>query len=218
MGNWDSKGGSSPENSLTTDAPDQLWRPSRPFIGTRPGDGVCPWYAIRVRSRYENIVTAILEGKGYESFLPLYQSRRAWSDRIKELQLPLFPGYVFCRFDVQRRLPILTTPGVVGVVGVGKRPVPIDEAEIGAIRAAVQSGLQTRPWPFLQIGQEVSVKDGPLSGLKGILLNFKGQHRLVLSVTLLQRSVAIEVDGAWVDPITAYNHGQRTQPFIGTHG
>ena len=218
MGNWDSKGGSAPENSLTTDAPDQLWRTEPAFHRYAAGRRCLVRGTLYASAASQNIVTAILEGKGYESFLPLYQSRRAWSDRIKELQLPLFPGYVFCRFDVQRRLPILTTPGVVGVVGVGKRPVPIDEAGIGAIRAAVQSGLQTRPWPFLQIGQEVSVKDGPLSGLKGILLNFKGQHRLVLSVTLLQRSVAIEVDGAWVDPITAYNHGQRTQPFIGTHG
>jgi transcription antitermination factor NusG len=163
---------------------------------------VCPWYAIRVRSRYENTVATILQGKGYEWFLPLYRSRRAWSDRIKEIQLPLFPGYVFCRFDVQRRLPILTTPGVVGVVGVGKRPVAIDESEIGAIKSAIGSGLPARPWPFLQIGQEVSVANGPLCGLRGILLNFKGQHRLVLSVTLLQRSIAIEVESAWVNPVS----------------
>jgi len=201
VGNWDSKGGSLPEEQLST------WPAQRPWpLDTlpfgRPAERLCPWYAIRVRSRYENTVATILQGKGYEWFLPLYRSRRAWSDRIKEIQLPLFPGYVFCRFDVQRRLPILTTPGVVGVVGVGKRPAAIDESEIGAIKSAIGSGLPARPWPFLQIGQEVSVANGPLCGLRGILLNFKGQHRLVLSVTLLQRSIAIEVESAWVNPVS----------------
>jgi transcription antitermination factor NusG len=167
----------------------------------RPGNGSYPWFALRVRSRYENTVATILGGKGYEWFLPLYKSRRAWSDRIKEIQLPLFPGYIFCRFDLQHRLPILTTPGVVTVVGISKCPIPIDDAEIAAIQATVRSGLQSRPWPFLQIGQKVRVEYGPLCGLEGILLDFKGQRRLVLSVTLLQRSVAVEVDGAWVVPI-----------------
>ena len=163
-----------------------------------PSNGSYPWFALRVRSRYENTVATFLGGKGYEWFLPLYKSRRAWSDRIKEIQLPLFPGYVFCRFDLQRRLPILTTPGVVSVVGIGRCPVPIDDAEIAAIQTSVRSGLSSRPWPFLEIGQRVRVEYGPLCGLEGILLDFKGQRRLVLSVTLLQRSVAVEVDGAWV--------------------
>ena len=98
-----------------------------------PSNGSYPWFALRVRSRYENTVATFLGGKGYEWFLPLYKSRRAWSDRIKETQLPLFPGYIFCRFDLQHRLPILTTPGVVSVVGIGRRPVPIDDAEIAAL-------------------------------------------------------------------------------------
>ena len=159
-----------------------------------------PWFALRVRSRHENTVAAILGGKGYEWFVPLYKSRRLWSDRIKEIQLSLIPGYVFCRFDPQHRFPILTTPGVVSVVGIGKCPIPIDDAEIAAIQAAVRSGFPSRPWPFLQIGQRVRVEHGPLCGLEGILLYVKGQRRLVLSVTLLQRSVAVEVDDAWVVP------------------
>ncbi len=166
-----------------------------------PGNGSYPWFALRVRSRYENTVATFLGGKGYEWFLPLYKSRRRWSDRIKEIELPLFPGYVFCRFDLQHRLPILTTPGVVTVVGIGKRPIPIDDGEIAAIQAAVRSELPSRPWPFLEIGQRVRVEYGPLCGLEGILLDFKGHHRLILSVILLQRSVAVEVDGAWVIPI-----------------
>ena len=164
----------------------------------QPGNSTYPWFALRVRSHFENTVATVLGGKGYEWFLPQYKSRRAWSDRIKEIQLPLFPGYVFCRFDPQHRLPVLTTPGIVSVVGIGKMPVPIDDAEIAAIQATVQSGLPSRPWPFLQVGQKVRVESGPLSGLEGILLDLKRQHRLVMSVTLLQRSVAVEVDCAWV--------------------
>ena len=142
-----------------------------------------------------------LAHKGYEILLPLYECRRRWSDRIKELELPLFPGYVFCRFNPLVRLPILMTPGVIQVVGIGRSPVPVDDAEIAAIQTAVQSGLPRQPWPFLQIGQRVRVERGPLCGLEGILLNIKGRDRLILSVTLLQRSVAVEVEDSWVSPI-----------------
>lgn len=169
--------------------------------GRQLGNGSYPWFALRVRSRREQTVATFLDGKGYEWFLPLYKCRRRWSDRIKEIQLPLFPGYVFCRLDMQHRLPVLTTPGVVTIVGTGKHPIPIDDGEMAAIQAAVQSSLRSRPWPFLQVGQRVRVEYGSLCGLEGILLDFRGQRRLVLSVTLLQRSVAVEVDDAWVVPI-----------------
>ncbi|PYS16661.1 MAG: NusG-like protein [Acidobacteria bacterium] len=164
------------------------------------GNGYFPWFALRVRSQCENSVAADLADKGYEWFLPRYKSRRVWSDRIKEIQLPLFPGYVFCRFDLHRRLPIVTIPGLVSIVGMGKSPIPIDDAEIAGIQAAVRSGLPSQPWPFLQIGQRVRINYGPLCDLEGILLDFRGQSRLVLSVTLLQRSVAVNMDAAWVTP------------------
>ena len=160
-----------------------------------------PWFALQVKSRYENVVTAHLDGKGYEWFLPLYKCRRRWSDRFKEIECPLFPGYVFCRLNSFDRLPILITPGVVLIVGTGKTPVPIDETEIAAIQAAVGSGLPSQPWPFVQIGQRVRIEYGPLCGLEGVLLDFRGRHRLVLSVTLLQRSIAVQVEDAWVTPI-----------------
>jgi len=160
-----------------------------------------PWFALQVRSRYENIVTAHLTGMGYESFLPLYMCRRRWSDRFKEIERPLFPGYVFCRLNPLDRLPILITPGVFLIVGLGKTPVPIDEAEIAAIQSAVKSGLPSQPWPFMQIGQRVRIEHGPLCGLDGVLLDFRGHHRVVLSVTLLQRSIAVQVENAWVTPI-----------------
>src|SRR5215510_648448 len=128
------------------------------------------WYALRIKSRHERIVAAALYGKGYEVFLPLYRDRRRWSDRMKELELPLFPGYLFCRFDVMKRLPILTTPGIVQVVGLGRTPRPVDEAEIAAIQAIVISRLNAQTWPYLKIGQKVSIEQGRLTGLEGILI------------------------------------------------
>ena len=161
-----------------------------------------PWYALRVRSRYEHTVATHLQGRGYESLLPLYKCRHRWSDRFKEIELPLFPGYVFCHFNPLNRLPILSIPGVVHVVGVGRAAVPIDENEIATLQAAVKSGLPSQPWPFLQVGHKVRIEYGPLCGLEGILLDFRGRQRLVISVTLLQRSVAVQVDGAWVRPMS----------------
>ncbi len=167
----------------------------------KPEAGCYPWFAVQTRSRYENLVATLLRGKGYELFLPIYKSRRRWSDRIKELELPLFPGYLFCRFNPLDRFPILVTPGVMQVVGVGKIPIPVDDLEIAALETAIRSGLPRQPWPFLQIGQKVKIECKPLCGLEGILVEFKGRHRLVLSVTLLQRSVAVEVDDTWIRPI-----------------
>jgi transcription antitermination factor NusG len=156
------------------------------------------WFALNTRFRYEDYVSKQIAGKGYETFLPIYKSRRRWSDRIKQIDLPLFPGYLFCRFDPANRLPILTVPGMIQIVGFGKTPVPVDESEIVAIQAAMGSNVTREPWPFLQIGQKVRVACGPLCGVEGILLSVRGGRRLVLSVTLLQRSVALEVDSTWV--------------------
>ena len=160
-----------------------------------------PWFALQVRGRYEDTIATNLAGKGYECFHPVHKCRRRWSDRFKEVEQPLFPGYIFCRLNVIYRLPILTTPGVISIVGVAKIPVPVDETEIAAIRLAVNSGLPSGPWPFLQIGRKVRIDYGPLCGLEGILIDFKGATRLILSVTLLQRSVAVELENAWVTPL-----------------
>jgi len=161
------------------------------------------WFALQVRSRYEHSVATHLGGMGYERFLPLYKCRRRWSDRFKEFELPLFPGYVFCRLDLSNRLPVLMTPGVTLIVGAGKIPLPIDEVEMTTIQAAVSSGLRSEPWPFLQIGQRVKMNYGPLCGLEGILVDRRGRHHLMLSVTLLQRSIAVEVDRDWVSPLSS---------------
>jgi transcription antitermination factor NusG len=160
------------------------------------------WYAIRVRSRFEQLVSIGLAGKGYHEYLPLYHSRRTWSDRSKDLDLPLFPGYLFCRFDVQDRLPILTTPGVISIVGIGKNPVAISNEEIEAIQTMIRSGLHLQPWPQLVVGSRVVIEQGPLKGIEGVALEVKNKYRLFVSVPLLQRSVSVEIDREWVRPLS----------------
>ncbi len=162
---------------------------------------ILPWYALRVRPRFEKVVAATLLTKGYEGFLPLYRHRSKWSDRVKEVHLPLFSGYLFCRLDLNHRLPVLITPGVMQIVGIGKVPHPVDEAEVAALQAIVLSNLQANPRSYLNVGEKVRIEIGPLAGLEGILISMKGSSRLVVSVTLLQRSVAVEIDEAWVVPV-----------------
>lgn len=159
------------------------------------------WYALHVHSRKEAFVASQLEGVGLECFLPLYKSVRKWSDRVKEVQQPLFPSYLFCRFDYQDRRNVVMTNGVLQVIGNGRTAIPVDDSEISAIQMAVASGVSHQPWPYIQVGEKVRVAHGNLSGLEGILINFKGNHRVVLSVKLLQRSVAFEIDLAWVVPV-----------------
>ena len=161
-----------------------------------------PWFALFVRVNYEKRVSEALRSIGYEEFLPFCRSRRRWSDRTKEVQSPLFSGYVFCRIDLNRRLPILTTTGVHFIVGNGKVPVPVAEQEIENLRLLTGSQLQAEPWPYLTVGQRVRIEQGALDGLEGILVGLKKPRRLVVSVTLLQRSVAVEIDETWACPVT----------------
>jgi transcription antitermination factor NusG len=163
--------------------------------------GAYPWFAVQVRTQREQGVADYLSGKAYEWFLPTYKRRKLWSDRVREIQVPLFPGYLFCRFDPQDRLPILKTPGVIQIVGYNRVPVPVDEQEIAAVQKLVASGVPNQPWPFLAVGDRVRIESGPLRGLEGILTHLRGTHRLVLSVTLLQRAVAVEIDSALVESL-----------------
>ncbi len=160
------------------------------------------WYAIHVRSRFESQMSAVLQRKGYEEFLPTYRCRHRWSDRVKELDLPLFPGYLFSRFDAQERLPILKSPGVIAIVGLGKTPIPIPDEEIEAIRAIVRSGLPAEPWTYLTVGSRVFIEAGPLAGLEGIVVSVNKRFRLVVSLSLLHRSVGVEVERSWVRPVS----------------
>ena len=159
------------------------------------------WFALHVKVRQERMTAHALQRRGFEQFLPLFKIRRRWSDRIKELEMPLFCRYVFCRFHAEDRLRVLTTPGVEYVVGTGKVPVPISDDQIAALEAVMKSGASAQPWPFLRAGQWVRIEAGTLAGLEGILQDFRGSRRLVISVSLLQRSVAVEIDRLEVSPI-----------------
>jgi transcription antitermination factor NusG len=162
-----------------------------------------PWYVLQVKAGREKSTAFLLSQKGLTEFLPMYTSVRRWSDRTKSIQVPLFPGYVFCRFDAQKRLPILTTPGVLSVVGSGGVPEAVDETEVAGIQSVVQSGLLMQPWPFLKIGEQVTIQEGPLRNVQGVLTEIKGRSNLVVSVTLLQRSVAVCIERTAVRPVAA---------------
>jgi transcription antitermination factor NusG len=161
------------------------------------------WFALQVRTTHEKRVAAMLALKGYEHFLPLYRVRRRWSDRIKELDQPLFPGYLFCRFDASSRVAILKTDGVARVVGIGAEPFPIEDDEMLGIRRAVDSGIDVRPHVFLSAGQRVRVESGPFEGVEGLIVEVRKRHRLVLAISLLQRAISMEIDSAWVTPVSS---------------
>src|SRR5260370_5759756 len=166
------------------------------------------WFGVRVKTRKEAFSSAALDSRGYECFSPTYNVRRRWSDRVKEVPEALFPGYVFCRFEVQRRVPILTAPGVIEIVGVGRTPEPIPDEEIWALQRAVKLCSSTSPWPYLSAGQKVRIESGPMAGTEGGLVKVKNASRLILSVHLLQRSVSLELDEQHVAPLSPPN------PFV----
>ena len=172
------------------------------------------WYALQVRSRKEGYIASQIQGQGFECLLPTYKSIRKWSDRVKELEQPLFPGYLFCRFDLQNRRAVVTTPGVLQIVGFGRTATAVAEEEIRALQLAVSSETPKQPWPYLEVGQRVQVVYGNLTGLEGILVNVKGNHRVVLSVTLLQRSVALEVETSWLSPVKEANRESLAQRIL----
>lgn len=158
------------------------------------------WYGIQVRPRWEFRVCEEFGRRGLEAFLPARRERRRWSDRVKELEVPLFPSYVFCRFRVHERVPVLATPSVIRIVGIAKQPCPISEREIESIKTLVTSRLVLSPWPYLAAGRRIWINHGPLAGLEGTVVEAEdGKPRVVVSVTMLQRSVAAEVERDWVD-------------------
>jgi transcription antitermination factor NusG len=161
------------------------------------------WFAVRTASGREKSVATQLQAKGLEEFLPVYRTRRRYSDRTKELELPLFPGYIFCRFDFNNRLPVLIVPGVQMIVGFGKIPTPVPDDEIAALKRVVASGAAHPHDQYLTVGERVRVKEGSLAGVEGILVDVKNSWRIVLSVELLQRSVSVELDRAAIEPVPA---------------
>lgn len=150
-----------------------------------------PWFAIYVKNRHEKKVASSLEGKGIEAFLPTYLKIH---ERSKKFEVPLFPGYVFCRLPLESKLPVVSTPGVFSIVGNGSPSSVVPELEIEGIRRTIESGFSIKPWPYISRGQQVCLKSGPLRGVEGVVMDETHYKWLILSVHLLQRSLAVKVE------------------------
>ena len=158
------------------------------------------WYVAYVCSRHEKQVARQLEERRVSCFLPVYRSVRRWKDRRKELELVLFPGYVFVQLDLKDRLRVLQVPSVVRFVSINGHPAPLLDAEIESLNNGLANGVLAEPHPYLKVGRHVRVKNGPLAGAEGILVRRKDKFRVVLSIDLIMRSIAVEVDEADVVP------------------
>lgn len=163
------------------------------------------WWAVYTRHQHEKAVADQLCSKGFEVFLPLYESTRKWKDRNKVLSLPLFPCYVFLRGDTERKLQVVTTPGVHMILYTGDRIATIPTLEIEAIQRSLEGNFLVEPHPFLRCGERVRVRHGSLEGVEGVLVRKKSLYRLVLSVEMLARSVAVEINASDVEPVRAAN-------------
>jgi len=157
------------------------------------------WYAVSVFPRHEKVVCRYLREQGLNSFLPVYRSMRRWADRRKELELVLFPGYVFVNLYLRDQLVVLQSASVVRFVSFQGHPAPLGEGEIKALQAGLQAGMRAEPHPYLRVGRRVRVVRGPLQGAEGILKRRKERFRLVLSIELIMRSVMLEVDESDVE-------------------
>jgi transcription antitermination factor NusG len=158
------------------------------------------WYAVRTFPKHERTTAAIFANKGIEHFHPTYRARARWSDRLKTLERPLFPGYLFARIAYPERLLVLNTPSVIGIVSHGRHETPIPDQDIENVRRMIASGLPLLPWPRLVPGQQVRILYGPLEGLRGTLIRARNVWRMVVSVPMLQRSVLAEVDLECLSP------------------
>ena len=166
-------------------------------------DPTFTWYALYTRHQHEKTVAHLLTAKGFETFLPLYAAVHRWKNGVKQLSLPLFSCYVFLRGPGDRWLQVLTTPGIHSLVGFGGKPAMIPRSEIEAIRRVVESPVQAQPHPFIKCGDRARIIAGPLQGLEGLLLRKKNNWKLLLSVEMLERSVAVEVDACTVERVYA---------------
>lgn len=161
------------------------------------------WFALTVEPNRERTAERALRNHGFEAYLPMYRVRRHWSDRIKESDTVLFPGYVFCNFSYVDKLRVLQSAGVRSIVSSGREPVPVAAAEISALRALVASGRPILAWPYLPIGETVVIREGPLASLRGVILRAKNSWRAVVSVHALNCSVSVELDADMLSPEAA---------------
>lgn len=164
------------------------------------------WLALQVRTGWEVKSAADLRSKGYEEFVPMVREKRQWSDRVKTIETPLFTSYVFVRFDVRNPLRIMSVPGAIRFVSSGVRPVPVEDAEIESLRILREAGVSVQPCEFLEVGQQVRIGRGALHGLQGSIARVKNRDRIVVSVTLLKRSVFVELDSCDVSGAIPVSH------------
>ncbi|HMD85094.1 MAG TPA: UpxY family transcription antiterminator [Terriglobia bacterium] len=159
------------------------------------------WYAAYTCANHEKCIAEQLAARSVEHFLPLYESVRRWKDRRVTLQMPLFPGYVFVRLALRDRLQVLQIPSVAKLVSFNGAPTPLPEAEIEALKAGLERGVQAMPHTYLKVGRRVRIIAGPLEGLEGILIRKRGNHRLVVSLDLIQSSIAVHTEADWLEPL-----------------
>ncbi len=152
------------------------------------------WYAVYTTVRHEKKVNEALVEKGIETFLPLREVLSQWKDRRKRIKIPLFPGYLFINICLEDRWRVLSTRGTLRIVGSGGVPIPVSLDQIGAIKRVLESRVECDCYPYLTQGREVVVVNGPLEGIKGRILERRGNYRIIISVDTIRRSVSVEVD------------------------
>lgn len=159
------------------------------------------WFALIVKPQHERAAAQQLAVHSLEGYAPFYRTKRRWSDRVKTIELPLFPQYVFCRFSIQDRLKVIGLPSVSTIVAFGGVPIPISQHEIDNLKRLTTEDFPLMPWPFLRIGQRVRVREGALAGLEGILVREKAAYRVVVSIEMLHRGVAVELERDVLEPL-----------------
>jgi transcription antitermination factor NusG len=172
---------------------------------------VRPWFALQTKPRNERKTEQLLSQKGYECFTPTYRLKRKWSDRTVEIDLPLFPGYVFCCFSHSALGKAISTQGVIRIVGFGGKPAEVAVEEIEALQLLAQSDVLREPWKYLPDGTPALIETGPLAGAQGIICTDEDRRRLIISVTLLQRSVAIHLDEGTMISVIADSNESRAR-------
>jgi transcription antitermination factor NusG len=172
------------------------------------------WFAVQVHTGREKWIAAYLEGYGFEQLLLLRRDKRRWSDRVKLIETPIFPGYVFCCFDLEQRGKVLSGPGVMRIVGYGRNATPIEDQEIAALQILHRAPCALEAWPYLREGDYVRIEGGALDGLVGRFARSHTGRRVVVSVTLLQRSVAVDIDRSRLTPVTSSEEFLICQPRV----